>query len=89
MNDQMGPYAKKLLLARMAVLTVPEGGGIADGLKFFADADHRHKIVAEAIEWTKQAIAVMKTAPDNPYGDDDEAIAKAILDQADEKKRRG
>jgi hypothetical protein len=34
----------------------------------------------------EQAIAVVKTAPDNPFGDD-EAIAGEILRRVDEKKQ--
>jgi hypothetical protein len=91
MSDVMGPNARKLLTIRMAQLAVPVGGGFADGAKFFTDTEHRKKIVAEATDWTKQAIALVKTAPDNPYGDDDEAIAGMVLQKLEERKkeRRG
>jgi len=71
----------KLTIKRLSVLAVPRGGGIADGIKFFRDEEHRKKLVLEAEAWTKEAIKVFKTAVDNPFGDDDEAIAGYILDK--------
>lgn len=57
---------------------IPNGSGLGAGLDFIKD---RHKLkegFVKATEWVKQAIALVKTSPDNPYTDD-EAIAGAIL----------
>ncbi len=33
----------------------------------------------QAMRWTQDKMAAVKTSPDNPYGDDEEAIAAAVL----------
>jgi hypothetical protein len=36
-------------------------------------------VAREATAWVEQALTAVKTAPDNPHGDTDEAIAEEIL----------
>lgn len=75
----MGPNEKKLITKRMAIAMIPEDGNALDGFKALIGPD-LGKIAKEATEWVKSAIAVVKTAPDNPY-DTNEEIAGAILEQ--------
>lgn len=87
MNERkLGPNAKRLLAEFMAIEAVPPGGGFADGLRFLTDPELRRRGTERAIANLDTALAVIKTAPDNPYGDDDEAIAAAILVQLERKR---
>lgn len=83
-----GPNVKKLICHKMALLMVPSGAGFADGLRELTTPGNIGKRAREATEWVEQATVVVKTAPDNPYGDDDEAIAGEILRQIDSRKIR-
>lgn len=80
-----GPNVKKLIAHKMAVLMVPEGGGLRDALGSLASPGNIGKVAREATDWVKAAIAVVKTAPDNPYGNNDEAIAGEIVRQIKQK----
>ena len=82
----MGPNAKKLLAHFIALHAVPSGSGIDAALAFLTNEERRLGAAQAAVEHTQAAIDVVKTAPDNPYGDDDEAIAGAILKRIDELK---
>lgn len=76
---RLGPNTRKLLGHFIAREAVPEGGGLADGLNFLIDPDRRQRGMEKAMVNMEAALAAVKSAPDNPYGDDDEAIAAAIL----------
>lgn len=76
---KLGPNAKKLLTMFIARESVPPGGGLADGLKFFTDSEHRKRVIETAMTNLDLSIAAIRSAPDNPYGDDEEVIAAAIL----------
>ena len=69
---------------------IPPGGGNAFGsaLLFFQDAEHRKAVVENAKAKMDAAIQLVKSAPDNPYGDDDEAIAGELLRRIEEKNAR-
>jgi len=84
----MGPNVKKLITHKMSRDAIPDGGGFADGLSFLSNPERMAKAARAATEWVEHAIAIVKTAPDNPYGDDDEAIAGEILRQIDERKAK-
>ncbi len=87
MNDmRLGPKAKELLAHFIAIEAVPVGGGLASGLNFLADENLRRKGISRAIANLHNAIELIKSAPDNPHGDDDEAIAGAILERLAERK---
>lgn len=75
----LGPNAKKLLAHFMAREAVPIGGSLADGLDFLVNPERRRSGAERAMHNLEAALSVVKSAPDNPYGDDDEAIAGAIL----------
>lgn len=83
----MGPNVKKLIVRRMAQLMIPDGAGLPDALRELANPGNIGKRAREATAWVKDVINVVKTAPDNPYGNDDEAIAGEILKQIDERKK--
>ena len=74
----MGPNEKKLITRKMALIMIPPGGCPLDG--FNALTGNLSEIAKEAMEWVKSAIAVVKTAPDNPYATNEE-IAGAILEK--------
>ena len=74
----MGPCVKKLIARRMARQMIPDSGGPLDGFNALTSGN-LGGFAKEATTWVEEAIAVVKTSHDNPYGDDDEAIAQAIL----------
>jgi hypothetical protein len=74
----MGPNVKSLVIRKMSYGAIPDGGGLMDGIKFLRG--DLTKSARKAQEWVDEAIATVKTAPDNPFGDD-EAIAGEILRQ--------
>lgn len=76
---KLGENARRLMLHKASRDAIPSGGGMADGIAFLMDTEKMKASFQAATEWTFAAIDVMKTAPDNPYGDDDEAIAGAYL----------
>lgn len=82
MSDRkLGPNARKLLAHFIALEAVPRGGGLADGLNFLIDPDRRRQGLEKAMSNTQVAIDLVKSAPDNPYGDDDDVIAGVILER--------
>jgi hypothetical protein len=71
----------------MAADAIPKGGGFADGMRFLTSPDLPAR-GRDAVEWVFAAIDAVKSAPDNPYGDDDEAVAGEILRRIEEKRSR-
>lgn len=86
MSEILGPNAKRLLIHRMSLDAVPSGGGLRSAVEYLLDADRMKQSTKNSIEWVKAAIAAIKAAPDNPYGDDDETIAGEILKRIEAKK---
>lgn len=84
-----GKNVKKLIVRRMSVDAVPSGGGLQSAIDYLMSPSKIAESAKSATKWVFEAIDVVKTAPDNPYGDDDEAIAGAILARLEEKKRGG
>lgn len=82
---KLGPNVKKLLAHFIAREAVPSGGGLADGLHFLTDPVRRRQGLEMAMSNLDAALAAVKSAPDNPYGDDDEAIAAAIIERVERK----
>jgi hypothetical protein len=78
MSDH-GPFVTKLILAVLAREAIPPGGGIADGIKFFTDSEHRSMLLAKAESEAVAFIQEIKAAPDNYLGNDDEHIAEELL----------
>jgi hypothetical protein len=80
-----GPNVTKLIMKFVTREAIPPGGGLADGIEFFTNPEKRKKVLTAAEVYAVEAIRVIKTAPDNPYGDDDEAIAGMILEKIAQK----
>lgn len=86
MSKPIGPNVKKLIIRKMSLDAIPPGGGFQDGIEFLA-SNRLAESGRNAAEWVQQALAVFKTAPDNPYGDDDEAIAGELLRRIEEMQK--
>ena len=78
---QLTPKVKELLAHFIALEAVPKGGSFADGLDFLTNPDRRRQGLERAMSRLEAALAAVKSAPDNPYGDDDEAIAAEIIER--------
>ena len=79
-NKKYGPNVTKLIKLFIPKNAIPEGGGIADGLRFFGDPIYREKVIQASEQDAMKYINMMMHAPDNKYGKDIELIAKALLD---------
>lgn len=90
MDDKpLGPNAKNLLAHLIALEAVPPGGGIQNGLDFLTNPELRKQVAEKAIQKLKEIAKVVKSAPDNPYGDDDEAIFAAVLQKIENERKKG
>ena len=81
-----GPNVKILIAKFVAREAVPPGGGIAAAVEFLGNSERRKQVLESAEAKAIQAIQLIKSAPDNPFGDDDEKIASEILDQIQKRK---
>jgi len=87
----IGPNVKKLIARKMSSLAIPVGSGkesFAKGLDVITSREKFLSIASQASDFVRRAIAELKTAPDNPYGDDDEAIAGEILKRIEEVEKK-
>jgi hypothetical protein len=85
--NPLGPNVRRLIAIKMAQDAIPSGGGFADGLKYLTSPGLGQKAQAAA-EWAEDAIRTVKSAPDNPWGDDDEAIARELVNRVEAKMGR-
>lgn len=85
-SRKLGPNAKKLLIRFMSREAIPAGGDFVDGVKFFLDDTHRRQVMDRALANMDLAITAVRSAPDNPHGDDEEIIAGAILEQVEQRE---
>lgn len=83
-----GPNVRKLICHKFSIDAIPSNGGVADGIRVLTSPGKLQAGIRAATEWVNTAIALVKQAPDNPFGDDDEAIAGEILRQIEERKKR-
>ena len=84
--SKYGPNVTKLITKFIAREAVPPGGGLASALEFFSNAEQRKKVLDSAEAKAIQAIQAIKSAPDNPFGEDDEKIASELLFQIQERQ---
>ena len=86
----LGPNIKKLIGHKVALQMIPPGTAnpIIAGFKAIMTPGLLSKHIEEAITWIQATFEVIKTAPDNPYGDDDEAIAGKLVHDIEERKRQ-
>lgn len=75
----------KLAIRIASNKAIPSSGGIADGVKWLLDPERRKADMKEAFDTAAKFIAALKETPDNPYGDDDGAIAGAILEELEKR----
>lgn len=83
---KLTPRVRELLALFISLEAVPEGGSLQDGLDFLTNPERRRQGFEKAMANMGAALAAVKSAPDNPYGDDDEAIAAAIIERVNAKK---
>lgn len=82
-----GPNVTKLIMKFCARNVVPPGGGFVGVFDFITNPEKRLRVLARAEGEAISAIALIKAAPDNPYGDDDEKIAGVLLAGIEERKK--
>lgn len=76
----------QLVIRKASVDLIPAGASFADGAANMAKPGNLQRALREAKVWVDQAIAAVKSAPNNPYGTDDEEIAAVILKKLEEKR---
>jgi predicted membrane chloride channel (bestrophin family) len=84
---KIGPNLKKLMAHKMAIDMIPPGGDPFAFVETIMDGKKHAAIAGAALEWAILAVNAVRSAIDNPYGDDEEAIAGEILKQIEERKR--
>ena len=89
-GKQIGPNVKRLFIKFIARESIPPGGWrFEDGLEFFINTERRNQILDTAMKNTELAIEAIRSAPDNPYGENDEDIAEAILRHIEDEEQGG
>jgi hypothetical protein len=83
-----GPNLARLITKFIAREAIPPGGGLADGIEFFTNPERRKQVLAKAEADALAAIRLIKAAPDNPFGDDDEEVAGMLVEKIKEKTER-
>lgn len=86
MERKLGTNLKRLIAYKVSQDAVPAGGGVKDALAALTTPGRMAELSRNALAWVDQAVAAVRSAPDNPYGDDEEAICGAILEQLGIKK---
>jgi hypothetical protein len=74
-----GPNMTALVVDRMSILIDPSGNGANEVLTRVADARTIADASSQATQWAQDVIVAAQIAPGNPFGNDTEAIAGAIL----------
>jgi hypothetical protein len=75
-----------LVARKISLLAIVDDQGFEGALAFLKSPALMVAAAKEAEAFVASAIAAVKSAPDNPYGDDDEAIAGEILRKIEAKK---
>ena len=81
----IGPYKKRLIARCAARIAVPSGGGLQSAMHTIVTPGRMAEIFAEAAALADNMITTMRSTPDNPFGDDEEVIAAAILKEAEKR----
>ena len=87
-SRSIGKNVKRLMSMFMANEAIPDGGGFSDGIDFLLNPERVQASAARAQHAALQAIDLIKSAKDNPYGDDDEQIAAIIIAEVEKKSRK-
>ena len=80
----MAPNEKRFFISVLSLLAIPPGGGMASAVQFLKNPALRRETSLKAREVVDSAITKVLNAPDNPFGDDREAISAAILKRVEE-----
>lgn len=86
MKNKWGPDVVKLLSRFIARNVISSSGGLAEGIEFFKDPEHRRQVTEKAEIEMAAALRLVKAAPNNPYKSDEE-IAGALLEKIEAKER--
>ena len=78
---------ERLAVEFASLRAIPKDGTVIDGIRWFQNPAKMMSDIQIGKSEAQQAVAAVKSAPDNPFGDDDEAIAVEILKRV--KARRG
>lgn len=84
----MTTSVQRLEATIMAREAIPANGSVIDGLAFLLDRNRIAVVALRAKAEARRAIDAVKLSEGNPYGDDDEAIASAILKEIEAKKAK-
>ena len=84
-----GPNVRKLIAHQMAVIAIPPGSGAGtrEALDMLTDPKKLGATWKEARAWVEGALAAIKAAPDNTFGNDDEVIAHELLKRINAAKK--
>lgn len=94
MKEPMGPNVRRLLFTFIARYAVPpeSSNGLASAVNFFKGAATRSpayvEVMRKARAGCEMALEAVKRAKGNPHGNDEEAIAGAILKAVEERKKQ-
>lgn len=82
-HKPIGANVRRLMIEFSSTLAVRSGSGtpMQNALNILAKPGGIAGNMREALRQTELALEAMKAAPDNPYGNDDEAIAGEILEE--------
>lgn len=86
-NRKLGPNMKRLLAVCFARIAIPPGGGFADGMEALSSVERIKQNTLKALELADQAIAVMRTASDRTFSDDEEEIAGILMAELDKREK--
>jgi len=81
-DRKIGPNLKKLMILKMARDAAQGSNPMAAAMESLKNIAPRMR---DALAWCDEAISVIRSSPDNPYGDDEEVIAGAILAEVEKK----
>lgn len=82
----LGKNVKRLMAYKVSRDAIPDGGGMVAGIAFILDRERMIETSRKALEWVDASIQAIRDTYDNPYGDDEETIAGAILEKIEGKK---
>lgn len=82
-HKPIGDNVRRLMIEFASTLAIRSGNGtpMENALSVLIKPGGLVDNMREALRQTELALDAMKSAPDNPYGDDDEVIAGAILEE--------
>lgn len=78
---KIGPNMMRLVIMKMSCEAIPSGSKdpLASAIEFLSNRESISAATKAASVWAHEAVSLVKTCPDSPYGKDDESIAAAIL----------